>query len=125
MTDPSLVPAMFGEMRPDRVFLDLQMPGIGGFELMDRLGPLTGDETDVPSWVLTADATGETRYKQAWSLSVAVNEILEQAGRQFDPRVVGPCAMLDHAVLLSCARERESRAEDQLPGSQARRSVHV
>lgn len=69
--------------------------------------------------------THERPYKQAWSLSAAVNEILEQAGRQFDPRVVAAFAMLDHATFLSCARERESRSEDQLSGSQARLSGHV
>lgn len=69
--------------------------------------------------------THERPYKQAWSLSAAVNEILEQAGRQFDPRVVAAFAVLDHATLLSCAREREWRAEGQLPASQARLSVHA
>jgi putative two-component system response regulator len=62
-TDATRVPAMFVERRPDLVLLDLHMPGMDGFELMERLGPLAGEGTDVPFLVLTADATPATRRR--------------------------------------------------------------
>jgi cyclic di-GMP phosphodiesterase len=62
-TNPARVPAMFVECRPDLVLLDLHMPGIDGFELMERLGPLAGEGSDVPFLVLTADATPATRRR--------------------------------------------------------------
>ncbi len=53
------------------------------------------------------------------------SRILDQAGRQFDPHVVAAFAMLDHPALLRRTGQGESRAEDQLPGCQARLSVHA
>jgi putative two-component system response regulator len=72
-TDPLRVPGMFVELRPDLVLLDLHMPGMDGFELMDRLGPLTDLGTDVPFLVLTADATDETRRR---ALAVGARDFL-------------------------------------------------
>lgn len=65
-TDPQRVPGMFLEIRPDLVLLDLHMPVIDGFELMDRLRRSDGDGSDVPFVVLTADATDETRRRALW-----------------------------------------------------------
>ena len=39
-------------------------------------------------------------YKEPWPLERAVAEILSQARRQFDPRVVEAFARLDHRTLL-------------------------
>ena len=61
--DPHRVPAMFAENRPALVLLDLHMPGMDGFELMDALGPLIGDRDRVPFLILTADGTDETRRR--------------------------------------------------------------
>jgi putative two-component system response regulator len=72
-TDPSQVPAMFVDLHPELVLLDLHMPGMDGFELMDRLGPLTGNGSAVPFLVLTADATDETRRR---ALSVGARDFL-------------------------------------------------
>ena len=40
-------------------------------------------------------------HKQAWPLDKAVDEILAQSGRQFDPEVVGAFQRLDHRALLA------------------------
>jgi putative two-component system response regulator len=72
-TDPSQVPALFLEHQPDLVLLDLHMPGMDGFEVMARLGPLTGEENDVPFLVLTADATDETMRR---ALSMGARDFL-------------------------------------------------
>jgi putative two-component system response regulator len=54
-TDPSLVPELFVAISPALVVLDLHMTGMDGFELMKRLGPLTGFGASVPLLVLTGD----------------------------------------------------------------------
>ena len=72
-SDPSRVPAMFVDARPDLVLLDLHMPEIDGFELMERLGPVTGDGSGVPFLVLTADATEDTKRR---ALSVGARDFL-------------------------------------------------
>lgn len=72
-TDPAQVPRMFVENRPDLVLLDLHMPGLDGFELMERLGPLTGEGSSVAFLVLTADATGETKRR---ALSMGARDFL-------------------------------------------------
>jgi response regulator RpfG family c-di-GMP phosphodiesterase len=62
-TDPTAVLGMFQERRPDLVLLDLHMPGMDGFELMQALGPVSDEGRSVPFLVLTADATAETRRR--------------------------------------------------------------
>jgi putative two-component system response regulator len=71
--EPRRVPEMFVELEPDLVLLDLHMPGMDGFELMDRLGPLTANGSGVPFLVLTADATDATRRR---ALSVGARDFL-------------------------------------------------
>ena len=61
-SDPCRVPAMFSEAEPDLVVLDLHMPKMDGFELMERLAPLTGP-SGVPILVLTADANEEVKRR--------------------------------------------------------------
>src|SRR5918992_5835920 len=57
--EPTQVPLLFVELRPALVLLDLHMPEMDGFELMERLGPVDG----VPFLVLTADATDDTKRR--------------------------------------------------------------
>lgn len=72
-TDPARVPALFLETKPDLVLLDLHMPELDGFELMERLSPLTGERPRVPFLVLTADVTEETKRR---ALSMGARDFL-------------------------------------------------
>jgi putative two-component system response regulator len=62
-TDPSEIVGMFAAEDADLVLLDLHMPDLDGFELMRRLGPLTGDGKRVPILALTADRSEETKRR--------------------------------------------------------------
>jgi putative two-component system response regulator len=72
-TDPSRVPDMFAQSRPRLVLLDLHMPQMDGFELMQRLGELTGERRSIAFLVLTADATDETKRR---ALSLGARDFL-------------------------------------------------
>jgi len=78
-TFPTSVPERFVDERPDLVLLDLHMPGMDGFELMERLAPLTEAGTQVPFLVLTADATEETRRR---ALSMGARDFLTKPVNQ-------------------------------------------
>jgi putative two-component system response regulator len=72
-TDPTRVPELFVEIRPRLVLLDLHMPQMDGLELMERLGPLTGERRSIPFLVLTADVTEETKRR---ALSLGARDFL-------------------------------------------------
>lgn len=61
------------EFRPDLIVLDLNMPHIDGFEVMQHLAKFIPRDTFLPVLVLTADATGETKRK---ALSAGANDII-------------------------------------------------
>ena len=62
-TDPTEVVRMVEERRPRLVLLDLHMPRMDGFELMERLGKIAGEPETVPMLVLTADIADEAKRR--------------------------------------------------------------
>jgi cyclic di-GMP phosphodiesterase len=62
-TDPRAFFSLFAEAEPDLVLLDLMMPELSGFEVMERLGQLIPAETYLPILVLTADVSRAARHK--------------------------------------------------------------
>ena len=62
-TDPHAVLPLVAEFRPDLLLLDLLMPGLSGFEVMDQLMGVVGDDHFLPVLVLTADVSAATREK--------------------------------------------------------------
>ena len=63
LSDPRRAPERHLAFRPDLVLLDLMMPSIDGYALLDSLGRLTGAGDLVPIMVLTADTSIEAKRR--------------------------------------------------------------
>jgi len=61
------------QFRPDLIILDLNMPHLDGFAVMQQLRKIIPHDTFLPVLVLTADATGETKRK---ALSAGANDFV-------------------------------------------------
>ncbi len=62
-TDPRNVMQLYATFEPDLILLDLMMPYLSGYEVMNLLKPLVPEGTFLPILVLTADATNEAKQK--------------------------------------------------------------
>jgi putative two-component system response regulator len=62
-TDPYAVLALFAEFKPDILLLDLNMPGLSGFEVMEQLQGIVGAACYFPILVLTADMSGVAKQR--------------------------------------------------------------
>jgi putative nucleotidyltransferase with HDIG domain len=60
-TDSRLVVALCDEFKPDLILLDLMMPHLDGFQVMEQLRPHIPDDVYLPILILTADATQTTK----------------------------------------------------------------
>jgi putative two-component system response regulator len=78
---PTQVPRMLLELRPKLLLLDLHMPEMDGFELMERIAPLTANGSGVPFLVLTADATEDTKRR---ALSMGARDFLTKPLNQVE-----------------------------------------
>jgi len=68
-TDPARVRALHDEFKPDVIILDLMMPHMDGFEVMEELSKHIPQGTYLPILVLTADSTPEARHVRCrWEL---------------------------------------------------------
>jgi putative two-component system response regulator len=63
LTDPREVMEAFHSFRPDLILLDLRMPHLDGFELLDLLGDAIPDHDYLPVLVLTGDLAPDVREK--------------------------------------------------------------
>ncbi len=62
-TDPFETLTLFHAFQPDLMLLDLMMPGLDGFGVMEQLQPLLGPDGFLPILVLTADTAGQTKRR--------------------------------------------------------------
>jgi CheY-like chemotaxis protein len=62
-TDPRNVPELYSAFQPDLILLDLMMPYVSGFEVMEQLRNMVSKDTYLPILVLTADASDETKKR--------------------------------------------------------------
>jgi len=72
-TDPRRLAAGFVGSSPDLVLLDLHMPGVDGFALLEQLSAAGATGRGVPVIVLTADVTEETKRR---ALSMGARDFL-------------------------------------------------
>lgn len=63
LSEPRLAADRHLAFQPDLVLLDLMMPSIDGYALLDSLGRLTGADDLVPVMVLTADTSIEAKRR--------------------------------------------------------------
>lgn len=63
VADASLATSAFIELMPDIVLLDLMMPAVDGYAVLDSLGRVTPPDDMVPIIVLTADASVGARRR--------------------------------------------------------------
>lgn len=61
--DPREVFHLYATYEPDLILLDLSMPYLSGFEVMEQLRKIIPENTYFPILILTADATKETKEK--------------------------------------------------------------
>ncbi len=73
VTDPRKVLPSFVDYKPDLILLDLHMPYLDGFAIMERLRPLVEGGAYLPILVLTADATQEAKQR---ALSMGAKDFL-------------------------------------------------
>jgi CheY-like chemotaxis protein len=73
--DPRRATERYLAFRPDLVLLDLMMPGIDGYALLDRLGRLVAADDLVPIMVLTADTSIEARRR---ALALGARDIVSK-----------------------------------------------
>lgn len=62
-TDPREALSLFRAHQPDIILLDLMMPYLSGFEVLDQINSLLPPDQIVPVIILTADITPETRNR--------------------------------------------------------------
>lgn len=63
LIDPQAATERYLALQPDLVLLDLMMPNIDGYALLDRLGRLARSDDLVPIMVLTADTSLDARRR--------------------------------------------------------------
>jgi putative two-component system response regulator len=82
LTDPRAFMSFYSIFQPDLILLDLHMPHLDGFAVMEQLAPALPDGTYLPILVLTADITPEAKQR---ALSSGAKDFLT---KPFDPTEV-------------------------------------
>ena len=62
-TDSRQVLPLYTALRPDLILLDLQMPHLDGFAVLEQLRAVSPEASALPVLVVTADITAEARHR--------------------------------------------------------------
>ncbi len=117
--DPLQAAALFLQLRPDLICLDLHMPGLDGFGVLDLLAPLIPPATYLPILMLTGDSTSASKQR-ALSLGAKdfvtkpfdVDEVLLRIRNLLIPRFMHLELAGYNELLERQVRERTRALED-------------
>jgi EAL domain-containing protein (putative c-di-GMP-specific phosphodiesterase class I)/DNA-binding NarL/FixJ family response regulator len=113
-SDPHAAVEAFGRQLPDLLLLDLHMPGLDGFDVLERVGALMEPGDFLPILVLTGDVDRSVRQR---ALEAGAKDFLL---KPFDPdEVVIRCRNLLETRLLHLELRRSN---DQLAGEVVERT---
>jgi signal transduction histidine kinase len=79
INDPTLIFEQITSFQPDLILLDLVMPNLNGFQVLEQLRQMPSHDKSVPVLVLTAEATKENKRK---ALAAGAADLL---AKPFDP----------------------------------------
>lgn len=74
-TDPRQVLPLFSKFQPDLILLDLMMPQLDGYSVMQQIGPRVPEGEYLPILMLTAETNAEARQK---ALSMGAMDFLNK-----------------------------------------------
>lgn len=116
-TDPRKAAKLYVEFRPDLILLDLHMPHLSGFAVMDELNQIA-EATYLPILVLTADVSPEARSdalsrgaKDFVSKPFSAEEVLLRIGTLLETRFLYLQIQSQNQVLEAKVRERTRELE--------------
>ncbi len=120
-TDSREAMARFLEFRPDLVLLDLHMPNVNGFEIMEQIKALCVGENQTPVLVLTADVTAKTKHralaagaKDFLTKPLDQSEVLLRIRNLLEHRFLHIQLQNQNIVLEEQVHERTAQLEDTL-----------
>jgi putative two-component system response regulator len=118
-TDPRQVPELLHSFQPDIILLDLLMPHLDGFAVMELLRSTLPSDSYLPILVLTADATSETRRralaggaKDFLTKPLDVDEVLLRIANMLDTRFLHLQLKGEKGALEDRVQERTKELED-------------
>jgi len=102
LTDPLEAVSRFHDFEPDLVILDLLMPGLDGFGVMEAMLERVADDVYLPFLILTSDITSESRRR---ALSSGARDFLTKPMSPTEVRLRVDNLLETRFLYVECSRQ--------------------